>query len=57
MPETANPRATWSGAADWILPLAAVTLVFVMLVPLPGFVLDLLLATSITAPRVPFSAS
>jgi flagellar biosynthesis protein FlhA len=38
-----------TGAADWIIPIAAVSLVFVMLVPLPAFVLDLLLAVSITA--------
>jgi flagellar biosynthesis protein FlhA len=35
--------------SDWIVPVAAVSLVFVMLVPLPGIVLDLLLATSIAA--------
>lgn len=34
---------------EWILPVAAVSLVFVMLVPLPAICLDLLLATSITA--------
>jgi len=34
---------------DWIIPVAAVSLVFVMLVPLPSILLDLLLATSITA--------
>jgi flagellar biosynthesis protein FlhA len=34
---------------DWVVPAAAVSVVFVMLVPLPGFLLDLLLATSITA--------
>ena len=34
---------------EWIIPIAAVSLVFVMLVPLPGFVLDLLLATSFAA--------
>ncbi len=36
-------------AADWALPAATVGLVFVMLIPLPGFLLDLLLALSITA--------
>jgi flagellar biosynthesis protein FlhA len=36
-------------AAEWIVPVAAVTLVFVMLVPMPAISLDLLLATSITA--------
>jgi len=34
---------------DWIVPVAAVAVVFVMLVPMPGFCLDLLLATSLTA--------
>jgi flagellar biosynthesis protein FlhA len=36
-------------AADWALPAATVGMVFVMLVPLPAFLLDLLLALSITA--------
>ena len=35
--------------SDWIVPIAAVSLVFVMLVPLPALVLDLLLAMSIAA--------
>ena len=35
--------------SDWIIPTGAVVLVFVMLVPMPGFVLDLLLTLSITA--------
>jgi flagellar biosynthesis protein FlhA len=38
-----------AGAAEWIIPVAAVALVFVMLVPLPAFALDVLLAVSITA--------
>jgi len=33
---------------EWIAPIAAVSVVFVMLVPLPSFVLDLLLTVSIT---------
>jgi flagellar biosynthesis protein FlhA len=33
---------------DWFLPIAAVAVVFVMLVPIPAFLLDILLATSIT---------
>jgi flagellar biosynthesis protein FlhA len=36
-------------SGDWIVPVAAVAMLFVMLVPLPGFVLDLLLTISITA--------
>ena len=35
--------------SDWVIPVGAVVLVFVMLVPLPSFVLDLLLTLSITA--------
>ncbi len=45
-----KPKSPFSGgAAEWIIPVAAVALVFVMLVPLPAFVLDALLAISITA--------
>jgi len=45
-----KPRAALSKrASEWIIPVAAVALVFVMLVPLPAFILDLLLAISITA--------
>jgi len=33
---------------EWIAPIAAVSVVFVMLVPLPSFILDLLLTISIT---------
>ena len=36
-------------SGDSIVPIAAVAMLFVMLVPLPGFVLDLLLTVSITA--------
>jgi flagellar biosynthesis protein FlhA len=35
-------------SSEWIAPVAAVSTVFVMLVPLPSFVLDLLLTMSIT---------
>jgi flagellar biosynthesis protein FlhA len=42
----AKPKAT---GGDWIVPLLGVAMVFVMLVPLPSVLLDLLLATSITA--------
>ncbi len=41
--------AVRTGAAEWIIPVAAVALVFVMLVPLPALALDLLLAISIVA--------
>jgi len=35
-------------AAEWIMPVGAVALIFIMLVPLPSVVLDVLLATSMT---------
>jgi len=35
-------------STDWVVPVATVTLIFVMIVPVPPFLLDLLLATSIT---------
>ncbi len=41
--------ASTGRAADWALPAATVGMVFVMLVPLPAILLDLLLALSITA--------
>jgi flagellar biosynthesis protein FlhA len=37
-----------NAAAEWIMPVAAVSLVFIMLVPLPSVLLDVLLATSMT---------
>jgi flagellar biosynthesis protein FlhA len=36
-------------SGEWIVPIAAVSMVFVMLVPLPSFMLDLFLTVSITA--------
>jgi len=38
-----------NGSAEWVLPAATVSMVFVMLVPLPSLALDLLLTLSITA--------
>ncbi|HEX4031310.1 MAG TPA: flagellar biosynthesis protein FlhA [Terracidiphilus sp.] len=35
--------------SDWVIPTGAVALIFVMLVPLPGFVLDMLLTLNIMA--------
>lgn len=37
-----------------LLPLAAISMVFVMLIPIPGFLLDVLLAVSITASIIVF---
>ncbi|MFZ0318061.1 MAG: flagellar biosynthesis protein FlhA [Candidatus Sulfotelmatobacter sp.] len=42
------PAGRKNNAAEWIMPIAAVGLIFVMLVPLPSFLLDLLLAVSMT---------
>ena len=44
--DTIAKRST--GALEWLFPVAAVTLVFVMLVPVPAIVLDILLSMSIT---------
>ena len=38
-----------SSSGEWIVPVCAVAMVFVMLVPLPSFLLDLMLTLSITA--------
>ena len=43
------PPANQGSAMDWAVPLVAVALVFVMMVPLPPFALDLLLSASLTA--------
>jgi flagellar biosynthesis protein FlhA len=45
---SAPPSRPKTAAAEWIMPVAAVGLIFVMLVPLPSILLDLLLATSMT---------
>jgi flagellar biosynthesis protein FlhA len=42
------PAKSKNTAAEWILPVAAVGLIFVMLVPLPGILLDVFLALSLT---------
>src|SRR5882724_9985089 len=44
-PKTSNLKST----VDWVVPTAAVSMIFVMLVPLPGFLLDIMLAFSMTA--------
>ena len=42
---------------DYVLPFAAISLIFVMLVPLPSIVLDLLLAISMAASMIVFLAA
>ena len=49
-PSPAAVRLAKPGSAtEWIMPVAAVAMIFVMLVPMPGLLLDVLLAVSITA--------
>lgn len=49
MASGSQPLTAASGTTrDWLLPVAAVAVVFVMVVPIPAFLLDLLLAASIT---------
>src|SRR5215467_14288482 len=43
-PKIAKPASF----AEWLIPVATVAAVFVMLVPVPAFVLDIFLATSVT---------
>ncbi|HEX3819442.1 MAG TPA: flagellar biosynthesis protein FlhA [Candidatus Sulfotelmatobacter sp.] len=47
-PVSSAPKGR-SSVSEWIMPVAAVCLIFVMLVPLPSLVLDILLAFSMTA--------
>jgi flagellar biosynthesis protein FlhA len=48
-PTVTTAAPTRNAFIEWIVPIAAVSLVFVMLVPLPSIALDLLLATSFAA--------
>ena len=53
-----NPiAAVASRGRDWFIPIAAVAIVFVMLVPVPALLLDLLLAASITIAVIVLLAS
>jgi flagellar biosynthesis protein FlhA len=49
MAEAIKPSLARTPVVEWAIPVAAIGLIFVMLVPMPSFLLDLLLATSITA--------
>src|SRR6476469_2130184 len=44
-----KPKMPGASKVDWIVPAAAVSMVFVMLVPMPSFLLDIMLAFSMTA--------
>src|SRR3979411_3175398 len=48
-PTVTTAAPTRNALIEWIVPIAAVSLVFVMLVPLPSIALALLLATSFAA--------
>jgi len=49
MAAKSKPQVSLSSRIDWIVPALAVCMVFVMLIPLPALMVDLLLALSITA--------
>ncbi len=44
----AKPNFMKAVSTDWLVPVSTVSLVFMMLVPVPSFVLDIFLATSVT---------
>src|SRR5882672_5743744 len=44
-----KPKLVGRSPIDWVVPAAAVSMVFVMLVPMPSFLLDIMLAFSMTA--------
>ena len=44
-----KPKVMGRSPIDWVVPAAAVSMVFVMLVPMPSFLLDIMLAFSMTA--------
>ena len=46
--KAALPALARKGSLDWLLPLAAVCMVFMMLVPVPSLALDVFLAASVT---------
>ena len=46
--KAALPALAKKGSLDWLLPLAAVCMVFMMLVPVPSLALDVFLAASVT---------
>ncbi len=53
-PPAPGPRSILHRLREYVLPLAAISVIFVMLVPLPAAALDLLLALSIAASIVVF---
>ena len=51
---TLPAQSIWQRLRDYLLPLAAISVIFVMLVPLPAAALDFLLALSIAASVIVF---
>ncbi|MGB6191120.1 MAG: flagellar biosynthesis protein FlhA [Terracidiphilus sp.] len=51
---TARPESVLSRLREYMLPVAAISVIFVMLIPLPAAVLDLLLALSMAASVIVF---
>jgi len=49
-----HPQTIWQRLREYVLPLAAISIVFVMLVPLPAAALDFLLAISMAASIIVF---
>lgn len=49
-----GPSGLWSNLRQYLLPLGAISVIFVMLVPLPAAALDLLLAISMAASIIVF---
>ncbi|MDR3723804.1 MAG: flagellar biosynthesis protein FlhA [Terracidiphilus sp.] len=54
VPVPMTPRAILMRLREYVLPLAAISVIFVMLVPLPAAILDLLLACSMAASCIVF---
>jgi flagellar biosynthesis protein FlhA len=50
----AAPSPIWHRLRDYLLPMAAISVVFVMIVPLPAWGLDMLLALSMAASAIVF---
>jgi len=51
---TLPTQSIWQRLREYVLPLAAISVIFVMLVPLPAAALDFLLATSMAASIIVF---
>jgi len=52
-----SARGILQQARDYVLPIGAISVIFVMLIPLPAAVLDLLLAISMAASVIVFLSS